>query len=141
MLLNVAVVDDSMAYQKIMGVIFSKIENELGASISVSNFISPLDYKLSNEIFDVVILDCIFKSHPVNINGFSLAKFTKDKSKKTKIMLTSEFEGADFPNLIKEQNIPVDYYLDKRIQDGNIEGRIKAVVEELLGGDEYFKKG
>lgn len=132
MLINIAVVDDSPAFQKIMGVILSKIENEIGVAINISNFLSPLEYKMSREMFDLVILDCIFKSHPVNINGFSLAKFTKDRNRSTKIMLTSEFEGADFPKLIKEQSVPVDHYIDKRIQGGNIEKKIKEIIEDLL---------
>ena len=129
MLINVAIVDDNKSFNRIFEILLSSLKLE-GVTLKLDSFSSPLEYKESSKIYDIAVIDCIFKGYPTNENGINLASFTKRKSRETKVVLTSEFANNEFLPIIMEKSSDIDLYCDKNLSENRmIEDITKLILE------------
>lgn len=131
MIVKIAVVDDSSSFLKVMKVLLENLEEELNTSIRIDTFESPIDYKNNDKRYDIVILDCIFKSYDFSLNGINLANISKEKHPSTKVILTSEFAENEFLSLINQYSSSIDFYTTKKINNDEIITKIKEFIKEM----------
>ncbi len=131
MVVRIGIIDDNETSQKVLSTILSEIEIEEKIPLNIFNFFSPVDYLLQEKVFDVLILDSLFKSYPLNLNSLALSKIAKEKDNNTKVVLISEYANEDFLKLINDKNI--DYYTSKRIEEDKMKNFLKRILEEAKG--------
>lgn len=126
---NVGIIDDNETSQKVLTTMLSEIEIEEKISLNIFNFFSPIEYVLQEREFDLLILDSLFKSYPLNLNSLGLSKIAKERNSNTKVILISEYANEDFLKLISNKTI--NYYTSRRIEEDKMKKFLKLIIEEV----------
>ena len=133
--IKIAVVDDSKAYLKIMNILLTNLGEDRNVDLNLNFFASPLEYKINNSTFDIVILDYIFYQFPSNLNGFNLDKTTKIKNSSTKVIINTSYENEEILHLANEYKDFIDKMSNKEESSGNeldIVNKVSNLIDEIL---------
>lgn len=111
--IKIAIVEDSLPYVSLLS---SAIKNSVdfkGIGVKIDSYVNPVDFKLGNKEYDVVILDYFFRNYTYGANGFYLSKFAKVKNPNTKVIINSSYKEEEVMEVIKEFKDYVDDYAHK----------------------------
>lgn len=132
LIISIAIVDDNLSFIKLFKMVVENIEIN-GLELVVTEFDNPLNYKSSGVKFDFVIMDCIFRGYPSDINGLKLARDTLLFSPRTKIILTTEFGESELGSVIldSDRDKNIEFYGGKNIGNYEFLEKINKCIQEV----------
>jgi DNA-binding response OmpR family regulator len=116
--LKIAIVEDSRAYLKFLSVFLEKIGIEQNLEVSISVFDNPVDFKVNRDVFDIVILDYVFRQYTYGANGFYLARFIKERLPKCFVIIHSSYTKSEIKDILNEFSTYIDAYSQKESDFG-----------------------
>lgn len=116
--IKIAIVEDSRAYLKFLSVFLEKIGIEQNLEVSISVFDNPVDFKVNRDVFDIVILDYVFRQYTYGANGFYLARFIKERLPKCFVIIHSSYTKIEIKDILNEFSTYIDAYSQKESDFG-----------------------
>lgn len=129
--IRVGIIEDSASCMKNNKDLLLQLNNELekkGFKFIYEAYTNPVDYKIRNKEFDIVIIDYHFSSYTYGANGFYMAKYTKEKYPKCLTIINSSYSPFEIGHLLDEFKIYVDEYAHKKETKMSAEHSLKSTV-------------